>query len=167
MAGLLFLPNLLGSYLSEVTNSVGLFMIMALGLNIVVGFAGLLDLGYVAFYAIGAFTVGVLTTSAVGPAAGQIVWGPQWPFWQALPVAVGLSVLSGIILGVPVLGCRGDYLAIVTLGFGEIVRILALSDALKPFVGGSQGIVSTGDPVVGGTILNSPRPCIPSSTSSP
>ena len=150
--GLYLLPKLLGPYLSEVTNSVGIFVLMGLGLNIVVGFAGLLDLGYVAFYAIGAYVVGVLTTTAVGDQAGQIVWGPAMSFWLALMAAVLVSVMAGIILGVPVLNMRGDYLAIVTLGFGEIIRIMAGSDFLKPFTGGSQGIVQVGVGRIGGLV---------------
>ncbi len=149
IAIVLYLPNVLGSYLSEVANQVGLFILMGLGLNIVVGFAGLLDLGYVAFYAVGAYAMGVLTTNAVGENAGQIVFGPQLSFWQTLPIAVGAAVLMGVILGIPVLKMRGDYLAIVTLGFGEIIRILALSDFLKPYIGGSQGIVEVGQGQVG------------------
>jgi branched-chain amino acid transport system permease protein len=152
-----YLPNVLGSILSNVFNQVGLFILMGLGLNIVVGFAGLLDLGYVAFFAIGAFVMGVLTTSAIGPQAGQIVWGPQMTFWEALPFAVVVSVLAGVILGIPVLNIRGDYLAIVTLGFGEIIRILALSDFLKPYIGGSQGIVQVGKSNIGAFDLNSPQ----------
>jgi branched-chain amino acid transport system permease protein len=111
----------------------------------VVGFAGLLDLGYVAFFAIGAYTMGVLTTSG-----GELTTSAQWTFWEALPVAVVASVLAGVILGVPVLHIRGDYLAIVTLGFGEIIRILALSDMLKPHIGGSQGIVQVARAQIGG-----------------
>lgn len=154
---LLVLPRILGSYLSEVNNSVGLFLVMALGLNIVVGYAGLLDLGYVAFFAIGAYTMGVLTTTAIGPEAGQIVWGAGMTFWQALPFSIGATILAGVILGVPVLRMRGDYLAIVTLGFGEIVRIMALSDTLKPFIGGSQGIVEPAVPTIGTATLNTPQ----------
>jgi len=146
---LLLLPNLLGPYLTDVSNSVMIFTLMALGLNIVVGFAGLLDLGYVAFFAIGAYSMGILTTTAVGDSSGQIVWGPGFSFWGALPFAVFFSLMAGVLLGIPVLRMRGDYLAIVTLGFGEIVRILALSDALKPFTGGSQGIVEPGLPTLG------------------
>ena len=152
-----YLPNVLGPYLSQVSNQVGLFILMGLGLNIVVGFAGLLDLGYVAFFAIGAYVMGVLTTSAIGPQAGQIVWGPQMTFWEALPIAVIVSVIAGVILGIPVLNVRGDYLAIVTLGFGEIIRILAGSDFLKSFIGGSQGIVQVGKANVGGIDLHSPQ----------
>jgi branched-chain amino acid transport system permease protein len=156
--GILYvLPRVLGPYLSEVTNSVGLFILMGLGLNIVVGFAGLLDLGYVAFYAIGAYTVGVLTSTAVGTQAGQIVWGPQMSLWVALPIAVLLSIVVGVILGVPVLNMRGDYLAIVTLGFGEIIRILAGSDFLKPFIGGSQGIVQVGVGQIGNIVFDKPQ----------
>src|SRR3990172_2644309 len=146
---LLILPNFLGPYLTDVSNSVMIFTLMALGLNIVVGFAGLLDLGYVAFFAIGAYTMGILTTTAVGPESGQIVWGPGLNFWVALPAAVLFSLTAGGFLGIPVLRVRGDYLAIVTLGFGEIVRILALSDALKPNTGGSQGIVEPAIPTLG------------------
>jgi branched-chain amino acid transport system permease protein len=154
---ILYLPNLLGSYLSQVSNQVGLFILMGLGLNIVVGFAGLLDLGYVAFFAIGAYIMGVLTTNAIGPQAGQIVYGPQMTFWQALPIAVLVSVLAGVILGIPVLNIRGDYLAIVTLGFGEIIRILAGSDFLKPYIGGSQGIVQVAKSNIGGIDFHSPQ----------
>jgi len=132
---LIYLPVVVGLYFSEVINQVGLFIMMALGLNIVVGFAGLLDLGYVAFYAIGAYTIAVLTNTS-----GELAWNFQWTFWQALPVALFVATMAGIMLGIPVLGIRGDYLAIVTLGFGEIIRILVLSDWLKPYLGGSQGI---------------------------
>jgi branched-chain amino acid transport system permease protein len=124
----------LGSYPSEVLNEVSRFVLMGLGLNIVVGFAGLLDLGYVAFFAIGAYSMGILTSP-------EIAWLPfHMNFWTALPFAVLLSVIAGVILGIPVLGMRGDYLAIVTLGFGEIIRLVALSDWLKPYIGGSNGI---------------------------
>jgi branched-chain amino acid transport system permease protein len=146
---LIFLPRLLGPFLSEVATTVGLFVLMGLGLNIVVGFAGLLDLGYVAFFAIGAYTMGVLTTTG-----GELAFSTEWTFWQVLPIAVAASVLAGVMLGVPVLHIRGDYLAIVTLGFGEIIRILALSDMLKPYIGGSQGIVQVARPQIGGMTVD-------------
>ncbi|NOH03965.1 MAG: leucine/isoleucine/valine transporter permease subunit [Chloroflexi bacterium] len=149
---IIYLPAVLGLYLTEVVNSTGLFILMGLGLNIVVGFAGLLDLGYVAFYAIGAYTVGVLTNFS-----GELTWHFGWNFWLALPVAVSLAVLAGVVLGVPVLNMRGDYLAIVTLGFGEIIRILALSDFLKPSIGGSQGIVNIPPPQFLGVLINNPQ----------
>lgn len=135
------LPSLFGIYLSDVANTVGLYILMGLGLNIVVGYAGLLDLGYVAFFAIGAYTMAVATSTATGTGRGLILFSLHLNFWEALPIAVGLACLAGIILGIPVLKMRGDYLAIVTLGFGEIIRILAFSDFLKPYIGGAQGIV--------------------------
>jgi branched-chain amino acid transport system permease protein len=131
VAILFLLPQILGSYHSQVLNQTGLFVLLGLGLNIVVGFAGMLDLGYVAFYALGAYTVGVLTS----PERLGIT-----DFWVALPLAILVAVVAGVILGVPVLRMRGDYLAIVTLGFGEIIRLLALSDWLRPLIGGAQGI---------------------------
>lgn len=138
---LLLLPPVLGLFFSEVLDTVGLFILMSLGLNIVVGFAGLLDLGYVGFYAIGAYTMAVFTSPEMGFF--------NLSFWQALPIALVFSVLAGIILGLPVLRMRGDYLAIVTLGFGEIIRLLALSDWLKPWLGGTQGIQRIAQPHIG------------------
>jgi branched-chain amino acid transport system permease protein len=149
---LLIWPNVAGSYLSEVTNSVGLFILMGLGLNIVVGYAGLLDLGYVAFFALGAYAMAVLTTTG-----GEISSNFQWTFWQALPGAIFMAVLAGVVLGIPVLRIRGDYLAIITLGFGEIIRIMFLSDFLKPHLGGSFGIVSIASPTFGDLRLNTPQ----------
>jgi branched-chain amino acid transport system permease protein len=146
---LIFLPAVVGLYLSEVLNQVGLFILMGLGLNIVVGFAGLLDLGYVAFFALGAYSVGVLTSLS-----GELVFAAEWGFWFALPAAILVALAAGVILGVPVLNMRGDYLAIVTLGFGEIIRILALSDWLKPFIGGSQGIVQIPPIAIGPVTFN-------------
>ncbi len=131
--GVLALP-LLGSYPAEILDTVGLYILMGLGLNIVVGFAGLLDLGYVAFFALGAYTIGILTSPEIKWLGFHLTW------WQALPFAVLIGTLAGITLGIPVLQMRGDYLAIVTLGFGEIIRIIFLSDWLKPYVGGSNGI---------------------------
>jgi branched-chain amino acid transport system permease protein len=142
----LLLPVILGSYFSEILDNVGIYILMGLGLNIVVGFAGLLDLGYVAFYAIGAYTLGMLTTSE---AVGIL----HLSFWVALPVALVIAVAAGVILGLPILRLRGDYLAIVTLGFGEIIRIVVLSDWLKPILGGSEGIQRIGKPAIGPLVL--------------
>lgn len=147
---LLVLPLILGTYLTEVLDNVGLFILMGLGLNIVVGFAGLLDLGYVAFFAIGAYVMGILTSQGgLGIA--------DMSFWTALPIAVGCSVLAGLILGTPVLRMRGDYLAIVTLGFGEIIRVLATSDLLKPAIGGAQGILQIPKPEIGSFRMVQPQ----------
>jgi len=140
-AFLLLLPQIVGSRLSEVVGTVGLYILLGLGLNIVVGFAGLLDLGYVAFYAVGAYTTAVLT-SAASPA-----FSPELPFFGALPFVVVAAMLIGLMVGTPVLRLRGDYLAIVTLGFGEIARILFLSAWAQPLVGGAQGILSVPPPI--------------------
>ncbi len=149
-AGLIVLAlPLLGDYPATVMDMIGLFALMGLGLNIVVGFAGLLDLGYVAFYALGAYTIGILTSP-------EIAWtGVHLTFWEALPFAVLVATLAGVILGIPVLGMRGDYLAIVTLGFGEIIRLVALSDWLKPYIGGSNGITRIPKPTIGPFVLSS------------
>ncbi len=147
---LLVLPLILGTYLTEVVDNVGIYILMGFGLNIVVGFAGLLDLGYVAFFAIGAYTMGILTsTGGLG--------GAHLNFWIALPIAVGAAVLAGLILGIPVLGMRGDYLAIVTLGFGEIIRVLVVSDLLKEYIGGAQGILQIPKPEIFGFALVQPQ----------
>ncbi len=109
---LLVLPFISGDYFIDVAILSGIYIILALGLNVVVGFAGLLNLGFVAFYAIGAYTYALLNTKfGLG-------------FWSALPFSVGLSAVAGFLLAIPALRLRGDYLAIVTLGFGEIVRLV-------------------------------------------
>ena len=148
---IILLVPLLGKYPSEVLDNVGLYVLMGLGLNIVVGFAGLLDLGYVAFFALGAYTMGILTSP-------EIQWtGITLTFWEALPFSVIVATIAGILLGIPVLGMRGDYLAIVTLGFGEIIRLVALSDWLKPYIGGSNGITRIPKAVVGPLELATPQ----------
>jgi branched-chain amino acid transport system permease protein len=104
-----------------------LYVLLALGLNIVVGFAGLLDLGYVAFFAIGAYMYGLMASPHLVetfPAiAAMLPDGMHTPIWLVIPMAAGLAGLFGILLGAPTLRLRGDYLAIVTLGFGEIIRV--------------------------------------------
>lgn len=136
------LPRVSGPFIAQVIVTVILFILMGLGLNITLGFAGLLDLGFVAFYAIGAYTVGLLTSYGG--------FGLQHlSFWVAVPIAVLVAMMFGFILGLPVLGVRGDYLAIATLGFGEIVRLLAGSDFLAPYFGGPQGIIGIQKPCVG------------------
>jgi branched-chain amino acid transport system permease protein len=143
---LLLLPPILGIFFSDILDTVFMYILMGIGLNIVVGFAGLLDLGYVAFFAIGAYTIGVLTSP-------ELSANPM-TYWQALPFAMIACVVAGVILGLPVLKMRGDYLAIVTLGFGEIVRLLALSDWLRPWFGGSQGIQLIAQPRIGNFLIN-------------
>ena len=130
------LPLLVGKITNELLANVGLFVLLALGLNIVVGLAGILDLGYVAFYAVGGYTVAVLTAAASPRIA------PELPWFAALLVAMVMAGLVGLFIGAPVIRMRGDYLAIVTLGFGEIIRLLFLSDWLSGWFGGAQGITN-------------------------
>ncbi|MHB8664022.1 MAG: branched-chain amino acid ABC transporter permease [Acidimicrobiales bacterium] len=104
---------------------IGVYVLLAVGLNMVVGQAGMLDLGYVAFFAIGAYTMALLGVNE------------HWNFWLVLPVGIAVAGLAGVVLGAPTLRLRGDYLAIVTLGFGEIVRISANN---LGFTGGPRGI---------------------------
>ncbi|HUP15540.1 MAG TPA: leucine/isoleucine/valine transporter permease subunit [Acidimicrobiia bacterium] len=140
---LMALPWIVNTFVSDVLGTVGLYILLGLGLNIVVGFAGLLDLGYVAFYAVGAYVTAILTSHA----SYLVTDNPLRPspdtftnFWIAIPITVVIAVFIGLIIGAPVLRLRGDYLAIVTLGFGEIIRILVTSDWLKPYLGGPQGV---------------------------
>ena len=139
-------PFFSGQYWNYTLGTVGIYVILGLGLNIVVGLAGLLDLGYVAFFAIGAYAVAILTA----PAPHNI----GMSFWLVLPIGVVLAAIAGVLLGIPVLRMRGDYLAIVTLGFGEIIRILSKSDVLTSFTGGPRGIRSVGGPSFFGLDLN-------------
>ncbi len=131
---IIILPLKWGSYWNYVIGSVGLYVILGLGLNIIVGLSGQLVLGYIAFFAIGAYSVGLL--NSVKP--HNLMWG----FWPGLAVGIVLAALAGILLGLPLMRLRGDYLAIVTLGFGEIIRILLKSDLLTNFTGGPRGIQS-------------------------
>jgi branched-chain amino acid transport system permease protein len=130
-----YLPSLFGIFLNDVLSTVGLFVLLALGLNIVVGYAGLLDLGYVAFFAVGAYTTAI-TTSARSPSIS-----PEMAFFEAIPWILLMAVIAGLFIGTPVIRMRGDYLAIVTLGFGEIARIGFNSDWLSGVFGGAQGIL--------------------------
>ena len=124
------------SFLTRIFGVVGLYVLLALGLNIVVGYAGLLDLGYIAFYGIGAYS-GVI----VGVAALKYlpVWLQPFQYFLMIPVAALAAGLAGVALGTPVLRLRGDYLAIVTLGFGEIVRIL-ITNNIFGMTNGAAGL---------------------------
>ena len=133
---LLVLPFFLGKIANELLANVGLFVLLALGLNVVVGLAGILDLGYVAFFAVGGYTTAVLT-SPNSPG-----FSPELPWPIALIVVVVITGIVGLFIGAPVIRMRGDYLAIVTLGFGEIIRLLFLSDWLSGWFGGAQGITN-------------------------
>jgi branched-chain amino acid transport system permease protein len=144
------LPLFAGGYWQEILITTALFALLAMGLNVVVGLAGLLDLGYVAFWAIGAYTMAILSGS--GPLAL-----PELSAWEILPLGVAFAMLTGVIIGIPVLRLRGDYLAIVTLGFGEIIRITASN--LDGLTGGASGISSIPHPSIGGyNFGNDPMP---------
>jgi branched-chain amino acid transport system permease protein len=151
IVGLLILPQVVGSFPSEIIGVVGLYVLLGLGLNIVVGYAGMLDLGYVAFYAIGAYSVGILTSPA-SPG-----FAPQMSFWLALPIVLVVTTIAGIIIGAPVLRLRGDYLAIVTLGFGEIIAKIIQSDWASPFLGGAQGLLRVPAPTIGSAEFRDPQ----------
>ena len=136
-AALLALPFALaavGTAWVRITNFAILFTMLALGLNIVVGFAGLLDLGYIAFYAVGAYVYALLASPH---------FDVHWPWWAILPIGAAVACLFGVLLGAPTLKLRGDYLAIVTLGSGEIIRIF-LNNLSEPFnlTNGPKGIWS-------------------------
>ena len=120
----------------DIATLILIYAMLAIGLNIVVGLAGLLDLGFVGFYAVGAYTYALLAQ------------GAGWGFWQALPVAGAMAALFGFLLGFPVLRLRGDYLAIVTLGFGEIIRLLLRN--MTDITGGPNGIGSIPKPTLFG-----------------
>src|SRR3954454_16966460 len=140
-ATLIALPFVLaiaGTAWVRITNLAILFVLLSLGLNIVVGFAGLLDLGYIAFYAVGAYTYALLASPH---------FNIHLPFWVILPIGAAIACLFGVLLGTPTLKLRGDYLAIVTLGFGEIIRIF-LNNLSEPFnlTNGPKGL-STIDPI--------------------
>ncbi len=148
VAGILFfLPRTWGSYWNYIIGTVGIYVILGLGLNIIVGLAGQLVLGYVAFFAIGAYTVALLTA----PTPHHL----QWNFWIVLVIAIVLSALTGVLLGLPILRLRGDYLAIVTLGFGEIIRILLKSDLLTDFTAGPKGVRDIAGPTLFGKAFSS------------
>ena len=128
------IPAQFGPLLNEVLATVGLFMLMGLGLNIVVGYAGLLDLGYVAFFAVGAYSAAILVSSS------SPKFTPELAFFAAIPFVILIAALAGLVVGTPVIRMRGDYLAIVTLAFGEIARLIFQSDWLKDAFGAAQGI---------------------------
>ena len=132
LALLPFAAALVGQAWVRILNFAMIYIMLALGLNIVVGFAGLLDLGYIAFYAVGAYMYALLASPH---------FNIHLPFWAILPMGAGLACVFGVLLGAPTLKLRGDYLAIVTLGFGEIIRIF-LNNLNAPIdiTSGPQGI---------------------------
>lgn len=142
IALLFVMPFIWGSYWNYVMGTVGIYILLGLGMNIIVGLSGQLVLGYVAFFAVGAYTVGLLTS----PVPLDIGLG----FWPALFASILTAAITGLLLGLPILNLRGDYLAIVTLGFGEIIRILIKSDSLTPLTGGPKGLRNIAEPTLFG-----------------
>lgn len=132
---MLVLPFVTSDYITVIVTHAMLYVVLALGLNIVVGYAGLLDLGFAAFFAVGAYTVGITTQYF------------DLNFWLALPLAIVFAMIAGVIIGTPTLRLRSDYLAIVTLGFGEIVRLTARN--LRE-TGGASGIRGIDSPWIFG-----------------
>jgi len=139
------LPPILGNYWTHVLAYIGIYIMLGIGLNVVVGFAGLLDLGYVAFYAIGAYTYALFASPQ---------FGIHVPFWVMIPACVALASLGGVLLGIPVLRMRGDYLAIVTLGFGEIIRIVL--NNLDSVTNGPKGLLRIDPPSIGSFQFTTP-----------
>ena len=138
-----------------------LYVLLALGLNIVVGFAGLLDLGYIAFYAVGAYLFALLAsphlTENLPAVAAMFPDGLHMPIWVVIPLGAGLAALAGVLLGAPTLRLRGDYLAIVTLGFGEIIRVfLNNMDMPVNITNGPMGIDRIDALSIGGVSLGEP-----------
>jgi branched-chain amino acid transport system permease protein len=146
-----FMPRVMGPFVSQVLDIAGIYLLMALGLNIVLGYAGLLDLGYVAFFAVGAYSAAILT-SPLSPA-----FSPELTLVVALPLVMLAAAVAGIFVATPVIRMRGDYLAIVTLGFGEIARILLNSEWLAPYFGGAQGITNIPNLEIGPVEFRSPQ----------
>lgn len=141
-AALIILPREWGPYWNYLMGTVGIYILLGIGLNIIVGLSGQLVLGYVAFFGIGAYTFGLLTS----PQPHAIMMN----FWLALIAGVIMAAITGILLGLPILRLRGDYLAIVTLGFGEIIRILLKADILEFFTAGPKGLRSLAQPTLFG-----------------
>ena len=142
LLGLPFVAAMGGQAWVRILDFAILYVFLALGLNIVVGFAGLLDLGYIAFYAVGAYTWALLASPH---------FGLHLPIWAILPIGAGLACIAGVLLGSPTLKLRGDYLAIVTLGFGEIIRIFMNNlNAPINITNGPQGITLIDPVTIGG-----------------
>jgi branched-chain amino acid transport system permease protein len=149
LVALAVLPAVAGSYIGQVLMLVGLYILMGMGLNLEVGLAGLLDLGFVAFFAVGAYATALLTADAPHALA-------HLSYWAAMPASVLLAIVVGVLFGLPVLGVRGDYLAVATLGLGEIVRVIVQSDFAAPLLGGAQGILQIPKPSLGAVTLGTP-----------
>ncbi|MHB1395110.1 MAG: branched-chain amino acid ABC transporter permease [Clostridia bacterium] len=154
------LVGIANSYYLDVVTQIGIYAVLAIGLNVVVGFAGLLNLGYVGFYAVGAYAYAIFATSQannfISPSILKFPVSGNW-FWLFLIFGMIVSGFVGFLLGLPVLRLKGDYLAIVTLGFAEIIRIV-LNNMDKPinFTNGPKGLTPIEPPALFGIVLNQP-----------
>jgi branched-chain amino acid transport system permease protein len=150
--GVLLVPYVGGSVVAEVLGTVLVFVLLGLGLNIVVGYAGLLDLGYVFFFATGAYSLALLTGATLNTftGSGEPAVSLDLSFYLAIPIVMLLAAGAGILIGAPVLRLRGDYLALVTLGLGEMVTVLVRSPWLVPLVGGPNGMRGVTDAQLAG-----------------
>jgi branched-chain amino acid transport system permease protein len=153
------LPLLVGSAISQVLGTVMIYLLLGLGLNIVVGYAGLLDLGYVAFYAFGAYALALFTGATLNTTTGAAApaFSMDLSFYAAIWIVAALAAGVGVLIGAPVLRLRGDYLAIVTLGLGEIVSTLTRSTWLAPLVGGPQGMRGVTEGEIGNFAFDTPQ----------
>jgi branched-chain amino acid transport system permease protein len=149
---LIALPWVVGEVISQVLGTVLIYVLLGIGLNIVVGYAGLLDLGYVFFFAVGAYSTALLTGASLNTFTGS---GPpavslDLNFYIAIPIVLLIAAAAGLLIGAPVLRLRGDYLALVTLGLGEMVTVLVRSPWLAPVVGGPNGMRGVPDAAIAG-----------------
>ena len=140
------LPLVWGSYWNYIMGTVAVYILLGVGLNIIVGYSGQLVLGYVAFFAVGAYTFALLTAPEPHGIGFNLI--------LAVVLSILTSTIAGLVLGLPILNLRGDYLAIVTLGFGEIVRVLIRSDLLTPLTNGPNGVTDVGQPSWRGDIFS-------------
>ena len=159
LAIVLTAPHVLGAVISEVLGTVMVFALLGLGLNIVVGYAGLLDLGYVFFFTLGAYSLALLTGATLNTFIGssEPALVSNLNFYVAIPIVVLIAAGAGVLIGAPVLRLRGDYLALVTLGLGEMIVVLVTSPWLEPLVGGPQGIRDITNAAIGDFGFRDPK----------
>ena len=159
LAVVLIAPHVLGAVISEVLGTVMVFALLGIGLNVVVGYAGLLDLGYVFFFTLGAYSLALLTGATlntfIGSSKPALV--ADLNFYMAIPVVVVIAAVAGVLIGAPVLRLRGDYLALVTLGLGEMIVVLVTSPWLEPLVGGPQGMRDITNAAIGDLAFRDPK----------
>lgn len=159
MGAVLIAPHVLGSVISEVLGTVMVFALLGIGLNIVVGYAGLLDLGYVFFFTLGAYSLALLTGATLNTFVGSTdpAVTLDLNFYVAVPVVIVIAAIAGVLIGAPVLRLRGDYLALVTLGLGEMIVVLVTSPWLGPLVGGPQGMRDITNAAIGNFDFRDPK----------